>query len=300
MHIFVLKPRHRKVPKAQLQWHCQGHSVAVPHNPAAALAAKYPRPQDYVDMLKFFWVGDKLPPKDQLKKWANVSRQKLMKVDAAWREKCPVRAAMPPPNFSSFPEDDIPEEIWNTIDLTSESDFKMPVVPGAPAHAPGVDIIRSLGVIDMEGKSSLSLKEIDAAAISNLEATTKKKRTNKKRMEVVVSAEMDKPVVEYENPMLFYGAFPALFQRELGGPECNLRNQYGQKLTLDKWFVRALSICDHRFRYHLTFIFVVDNILHRRNVCLQARMATKKPWFNSAAAQISTLQSSDFSDDVSL
>ncbi len=119
-------------------------------------------------------------------------------------------------------------------------------------------------------------------------------------MEVVVSAEMDKPVVEYENPMLFYGAFPALFQRELGGPECNLRNQYGQKLTLDKWLVRALSICDHRFRYDLTFIFVVDNILHRRGVCRQARIAMKKPWFNSAAAQISSMQSSDFSDDVSL
>ena len=43
VHIFILKPLNQKrtLPTGQLQRHCQGNTIAVPHDPAKAVKAKY-------------------------------------------------------------------------------------------------------------------------------------------------------------------------------------------------------------------------------------------------------------------
>jgi hypothetical protein len=142
MHIFVLKPLHRKLPTGQLQHHCQGNTIAVPQDPAKAVKAKYLSFDEFVDLIMFFWVGDKIPPKSALKKWCNVNRSKLVAVAKFWKVTNVVRRAMDVPDFSDFPEDDVPDSIYTHIKLVKDKDFKMSQDHGAPLHE--ADVIRSM------------------------------------------------------------------------------------------------------------------------------------------------------------
>jgi hypothetical protein len=77
------------------------------------------------------------------------------------------------------------------------------------------------------------------------------------------------PVPEYKNPALFPGMYPTLFPLGIGSfedPERKIPVSFAAHV------IYLLSIADFQFRYHHSFIFVVHNILQRRQAHLHTAL----------------------------
>lgn len=98
------------------------------------------------------------------------------------------------------------------------------------------------------------------------------------------------PVNQYDNPLLLLGLFPTLFPYGLGSPD----NPDRKIKTCYKTHLQyLLSYHDKRFEIHHSFIFVVFNMLQRRNACYNARLMMNQPYSQSYAEQISKVKSVD-------
>jgi hypothetical protein len=99
-----------------------------------------------------------------------------------------------------------------------------------------------------------------------------------------------KPVNEYFNPKLLAGLYPTLFCYGLGAPEDQLRPV---SINLKEHIRYLLSYNDRRFETNNSFIFVVFNLLQRRDACFHAQLIASKPYFQSSADEIQSLNSND-------
>ena len=99
-----------------------------------------------------------------------------------------------------------------------------------------------------------------------------------------------KSVNEYFNPKLFAGLYPTLFCYGLGAPEDQLRPV---KVNLREHIRYLLSYNDRRFETNHSFIFVVFNLLQRRDACFHAQLIATKPYFRTSANEIQLLISKD-------
>ncbi|KAG1891894.1 uncharacterized protein F5891DRAFT_963943, partial [Suillus fuscotomentosus] len=94
------------------------------------------------------------------------------------------------------------------------------------------------------------------------------------------------PVTEYNNPSFFPGLYPTLFPYGLGGFEIKSRRT---ALAFKKQAKYFLSVSDRAFRYHNSFIFVLLNILQRRQAHLQTYFTVGKSNFDSVARKLTTV-----------
>jgi hypothetical protein len=99
-----------------------------------------------------------------------------------------------------------------------------------------------------------------------------------------------KPVNEYFNPKLLAGLYPTLFCYGLGAPEDQSRPV---KVNLREHIRYLLSYNDRRFETNHSFIFVVFNLLQRRDACFHAQLIATKPYFRTSADEIQSLSSKD-------
>ena len=99
-----------------------------------------------------------------------------------------------------------------------------------------------------------------------------------------------KPVNEYFNPRLLAGLYPTLFCYGLGAPEDQSRPV---KVNLREHIRYLLSYNDRRFEMNHSFIFVVFNLLQRRDACFHAQLIATKPYFRTSADDIQSLSSKD-------
>ncbi|CAF4056324.1 unnamed protein product [Rotaria sp. Silwood2] len=99
-----------------------------------------------------------------------------------------------------------------------------------------------------------------------------------------------KPVNEYFNPKLLAGLYPTLFCYGRGVPEDQLRPV---QITLKEHIRYLLAYNDRRFEKHHSFIFVIFNLLQRRDACFHAQLIATKPYFQSSADEILSLSSKD-------
>ncbi|CAF4015036.1 unnamed protein product [Rotaria magnacalcarata] len=76
--------------------------------------------------------------------------------------------------------------------------------------------------------------------------------------------------------MIPRGIFPTLFQYGCGAIEDGSRSV---KIDFREHLTYLLSLEDHRFEEHYSFIFVVINILQRRIACIHAHFMTSRPYF---------------------
>jgi len=93
-------------------------------------------------------------------------------------------------------------------------------------------------------------------------------------------------VPEYNNPSFFPGMYPTLFPYGIGGFENRARPT---PLSFDRQAKYCLSIVDRSFRYHHSFIFVVLNIMQRRQAHLQTHFTVKKSNFESVARELTSV-----------
>ena len=105
-----------------------------------------------------------------------------------------------------------------------------------------------------------------------------------------------KPVNEYFNPKLLAGLYPTLFCYGRGAPEDRSRSI---EINLREHVRYLLSYNDRRFEKNHSFIFVVFNILQRRDACFHAKLIAEKPYFQSSAQEIQSLNSSDIEQALS-
>ena len=99
-----------------------------------------------------------------------------------------------------------------------------------------------------------------------------------------------KPANEYYNPKLLGGLYPTLFCYGLGSPEDQSRPV---EIKFREHIRYLLSCNDRRFEKSHSFIFVVFNLLQRRDACFHAQLIATKPYFQTSAQEIQSLKSSD-------
>jgi Helitron helicase-like domain at N-terminus len=99
-----------------------------------------------------------------------------------------------------------------------------------------------------------------------------------------------KPVNEYLNPKLLSGLYPTLFCYGQGAPEDQSRSV---SINLREHIRYLLSYNDRRFEQNHSFIFVVFNMLQRRDACFHAQLIATKPYFQSSAHEIQSLNNKD-------
>ncbi|CAF4544629.1 unnamed protein product, partial [Didymodactylos carnosus] len=100
----------------------------------------------------------------------------------------------------------------------------------------------------------------------------------------------DRPSNEYSNPDLLIGLFPTLFPYGVGGLEDTSRKT---KVSFKKHVEYLLSYHDRRFEEHYSFMYVVFNMIQRRDACQQARLIVSRPYFKDYASQIQSLTTKD-------
>ena len=104
------------------------------------------------------------------------------------------------------------------------------------------------------------------------------------------------PSNEYNNPTLLLGLYPTLFPYGTGAFEESSRSV---KTSFKKQVQYLLSYNDRRFEEHHSFIFIVFNMLQRREACLHARLMAPKPFFSKTANDIISLDAKDIKQVLS-
>ena len=99
-----------------------------------------------------------------------------------------------------------------------------------------------------------------------------------------------KPVNEYFNPKLLASLYPTLLCYGRGAPEDQSRPV---QIGLREHTRYLLSYADRRFERNHSFIFVVFNLLQRREACFHSQLIATKPCFRTSAHDIQSLSSED-------
>ncbi|CAF4917905.1 unnamed protein product, partial [Rotaria sp. Silwood1] len=86
------------------------------------------------------------------------------------------------------------------------------------------------------------------------------------------------------------GLYPTLFCYGYGAPGDQSRPV---EVELKEHIRYLLSYNDRRFETNHSFIFVVFNLLQRRDACFHAQLIATKPYFQTSADEIQSLNSKD-------
>lgn len=97
-------------------------------------------------------------------------------------------------------------------------------------------------------------------------------------------------MLQFGNEELLISLFPTLFPYGVGSPEYNKRKF---KTCYKRHIQYLLNYQDKRFEKHFSFIFVVFNILQRRNACYKAKLMMKQPYSKQCSELISKVKSED-------
>jgi len=141
-------------------------------------------------------------------------------------------------------------------------------------------MLEKMGVSDPES-DKVSGRHFIASALQNL----RPQPAEDVRPDLIVHRGPD-AVPDYHNFRLFPGLYPTLYPYGIGGFEDPSRPT---ALSFEHQAKYYLCISDRSFRYHYSFIFVVLNILQRRQAHLHTSFTVKKANFNSVARQLTSV-----------
>jgi hypothetical protein len=94
------------------------------------------------------------------------------------------------------------------------------------------------------------------------------------------------PVKDCYNSELFLGLFPTLFPYGYGAPYDPLRPT---AVSLNQHIRYLLAYEDQRFEKHHSFMFVMFNVLQRRQACWNASLMASRPYFRETATDLQAL-----------
>ncbi|CAF2866381.1 unnamed protein product [Rotaria sp. Silwood2] len=253
---------------------------------------------DLCDTLKVIFVGARPPERIHLKKVLTVRKKKIIQA-LHWLKKYNVlyqNVNINLENIAQLPEDDVPECIMSTLeqklgdeDIQSERTGYVPDPFSDPTEHTTADTIpiSNSGVLDVNG-SSVSSDEIANYLLHKIKNDGTKEQMDTENVYLIPHS--SKPVNEYFNPKLLVGLYPTLFCYGRGAPEDQSRPV---KVNLREHIRYLLSYNDRRFETNHSFIFVVFNLLQRRDACFHAQLIATKPYFRASADEIQSLKSKD-------
>ncbi|CAF3731674.1 unnamed protein product, partial [Rotaria sordida] len=250
------------------------------------------------DTLKVIFVGAHPPERIQLKKVLTVRKKKIIEA-LHWLKKHNIlyqNVDINLKNIAQLPEDDVPECIMSTMEqkigdeeIQSERIGYIPDPLSDPIERTSTDSIpiSNSGVLDVNG-SSVSSDEITNYLLHKIKNDGTKEQMDTENVYLIPHS--SKPVNEYFNPKLLVGLYPTLFCYGRGAPEDQSRPV---KVNLREHIRYLLSYNDRRFETNHSFIFVVFNLLQRRDACFHAQLIATKPYFRASADEIQSLKSKD-------
>ncbi|CAF4052892.1 unnamed protein product [Adineta steineri] len=253
---------------------------------------------DLCDTLKVIFIGARPPERLQLKRILTVRKKKIVEA-LRWLKKYNIlykNIDINLDNIAQLPEDDIPESIMTTMEQIL-NDKEVPseragYIPDPLSNSTELNIsdvipINNSAVLDVNG-SSISSEEINNCLLNKIKNGGTNDEMNVENVYLIPHS--SKPVNEYFNPKLLAGLYPTLFCYGLGAPEDQTRPL---TINLREHIRYLLSYNDRRFETNHSFIFVVFNLLQRRNACFHTQLIATKPYFRSSAQEIHSLNTSD-------
>ncbi|CAF1299065.1 unnamed protein product [Adineta ricciae] len=254
---------------------------------------------DLCDTLKVIFIGARPPQRIQLKRVLTVRKKKVAEA-LHWLKKYNILykdVDINQDNIMKLPEDDIPESIMSTIeqkigDEATQLSERAGYIPDPLLHSTESDTSDSVpmnnsAVLDVNG-SLVSSDEINNYVLTKMKTGGTDNQMDVENVYLIPHS--SKPVNEYFNPKLLAGLYPTLFCYGRGAPEDQSKPI---NINFREHIRYLLSYDDRRFEKNHSFIFVVFNILQRRDACLHAQLIATKPYFQSSVQEIQSLSSSD-------
>jgi hypothetical protein len=140
------------------------------------------------------------------------------------------------------------------------------------------------GTDDSFELTSSTLEDIDSVASTyqqrKLDAL---RRLKKQEAEFVKFPSGNTPLSTSKNPRIFAWLWPTLFPYGVGMIDNNnvrLSSDFPfHQVDTSTHVQQLLALKDNRFQVHKSFIFVISNIIQRRQSSFKARLATNRSWF---------------------
>jgi hypothetical protein len=98
------------------------------------------------------------------------------------------------------------------------------------------------------------------------------------------------PINDCSNPELLLGLYPTLFPYGCGAPQDSSRPI---SVSLNQHIRYLLAYDDQRFEKHHSFMFVLFNVMQRRQACWNASLMASRPYFRDTATDLQTLTSKE-------
>lgn len=271
---------------------------------------------DLCDTLKIIFVGARPPERIHLRKILTVRKKKIVEA-LSWLKQYNIlykNIEINLRNIAQLPDDDVPESIMSTMQQNisqeenqSERVGYIPDPLDDPTEYINADSIPintrqdifmrkdfsfeifffHSGVLDVNG-SMVSSDDIASCLLHKLKNDKTQEETTSEHVFIIPHSA--NPVNEYFNPKLLAGLYPTLFCYGRGVPESQSRLH---EISLREHIRYLLSYNDRRFETNYSFMFVVFNILQRRDACFHAKLIATKPYFKSSAQEIQLLKSDD-------
>lgn len=133
------------------------------------------------------------------------------------------------------------------------------------------------------------LNKIRTDAVSRITATEASEEANEEEEDLVYMIPRSKqPANDFSIPELLPGLYPTLFPYGCGVPEDPSRPM---KVSLMQHVRYLLALEDRRFEKHHSFMFVLFNMIQRRQACLNASLIATRPYFRDIAPNLQTITS---------
>jgi hypothetical protein len=287
----------------------RGNAITFPQN-VPNIASSLPLAMSTLcDTIKIIFIGSHMPPRSQSRKILTVRKQKVLRA-LQWLIQNNIlyrNITINMENVNDLPDNDIPEPLWatreehlNANEVVDEREGYVPD-PLADANERGERIdstiipIHISGVLDVKG-TSVTSQDINSHLLQRLRVDAGKSLITFGETDmndndfVYMIPHGSKPTNEYLNPNLLPGLYPTLFPYGQGGLEDVTRPI---KVPMKDHVRYLLNYDDKRFEKHHSFLFIVFNMMQRREACLQARLLTSKPFFAKDAETIDTITSDE-------
>jgi hypothetical protein len=187
-------------------------------------------------------------------------------------------------NLNLLPENDIPTSLSDSIAEEVENvdpfgkSFPMSSIREENYEEDDKEdeLMEKIGYVDLNG-DTLTYPELFAASWNNTLLGVGHKQI---------------PISEYSDDVI-YGSFPELFPYGKGVPEGMLQNK-NPTYSLQNWLKHLVLLHDKRFVEHHSFIFVLFNMIRRREVCKKAKLMLRDQKYGNIIEAIKNLKASDF------
>lgn len=321
---FVVKIQSRTYDSSTQQTKIRGNVIVFQQNLSSIANVLQLSEEVLCEIIKIIFVGSSPPTRVETKRLLKVRREKilfalnwLIKNNPLYKD---IRISKE--NIFKLPVDDVPNSLWNSMDVTNENradndsrsgyanedvefdsetnliddgtDPDLTIYAMDEENVEAIPLLNISSVVDVDGFET-SCNDINEHLLETISENNKTNSGSENKLKqydrsYYMIPRSEQPVLQFGNDQLLTGLFPTLFPYGIGSPEYMNRIK---KTCYKRHIQYLLNYQDKRFEEHASFIFVVFNMLQRRNACYKAKLMMKQPYSISYAHLISEVKSSD-------